>query len=85
MELTSESWRFAPPATLSAPWSGWRLNRRAGWYGRAVHGKEAAEEQKPRRMTTWQVTRQLLGILLILVIAVLALHMGWDWLISDQN
>jgi hypothetical protein len=46
---------------------------------------EVVEEQRQAGMTTWQVTRQLLGILLIFLIAVVALHMGWDWLIPEQN
>jgi len=50
-----------------------------------VNEEEFAEEQGPGPMTTWQVTRQLLGILLIFLIAVLALHLGWDWLIPDGS
>ena len=46
---------------------------------------DVADEQDPRQTTTWQLTRQLLGILLIFVIAVLDLHMGWVWLIPDHG
>ncbi len=42
-----------------------------------------AEEQSG--LTRWAFARQLLGIVLIFLFAVLALYEGWGWLIPEPS